>query len=123
MQVISYSKSKKKKLVEELLIKINKLDFHIVYREDQKNKNFMKKYRIIDKKGALKVLEKISFYNLQSIEYDNDVLKYGSEEVVILYVYCELIDFHGDLNNIKVYVKIKNKENNLPVISFHECEY
>lgn len=57
-----------------------------------------------------------------SIEFDNEVIKYGLEEVVIFHIECKLVDFHGDENDVKVYVKIKNKENNMPVISFHECE-
>lgn len=122
MQVISYSKSDQKKLIDELLVKINKLDYYIVYRDDNKNKDFMKKYRIVNKKGAQEILKKISIDNLISIEYDDEVIKYGLEELFIFHIECELIDFHGEENTVKVYVKIKNKENNMPVISFHECE-
>ncbi len=122
MQIISLSKSNKKKLIDELLLKIEELNFHIVYRDDSKNKDFMRKFKIVDKKGAREILKKISIDNLQSIEYDDEVIKYGLEEVVIFHIECKLIDFHGDENNVKVYVKIKNKENDMPVISLHECE-
>ena len=122
MQTISYNKSKKKKLIEELLFKIENLNYYIVLRNDFKNKNFMRKYRIIDKKDAKAILNKISIDNLFSIEYDDNVIKYGPEEVIIFHIDCKLIDFHGEENKVKVYVKIKNKENNMPVISLHECE-
>ena len=83
----------------------------------------MYKYRIINKKGAQEILKKISIDNLINIEYDDDVIQYGTEEVVIFHVDCLLKDFHGNENNVKVYIKIKNKKYNMPVISLHECEH
>lgn len=49
MQIISLSKLDKIKIINELLLKIESLNFYIVLREDSKNKDFMRKYRIIDK--------------------------------------------------------------------------
>ena len=122
MQQISLSESSKKKLIEDLLLKIENNSFHVVFRENSKNKDFMRRFRIVDKEGVKEILKKISVDNLQSVEFDNEVIKYGLEEVVIFHIECSLTDFHGEVNNVKVYVKIKNKENDMPVISLHECE-
>lgn len=122
MQQISLSESSKKKLIDDLLLKIENNNFHVVFRENSKNKDFMRRFRIVDKEGVKEILKKISVDNLQSVEFDNEVIKYGLEELFIFHIECELIDFHGEENTVKVYVKIKNKENDMPVISLHECE-
>ena len=83
----------------------------------------MYKYRITNEKGAQEILKKISINNLMSVEYDDDVIQYGPEEVIIFHINCVLMDFHGDEKEVKVYVKIKNKKENIPVISLHECKY
>ena len=123
IQNITLSQSQKKKLIDELLINIKNLNYHIVNRADLKNKLFMSKYRIINEKGTQIILEKISINNLISVEYDDDVIQYGTEEVVIFHIDCKLTDYHGDDNEVKVYVKIKNKKDNIPIISLHECDY
>ena len=123
IQVISLSQSQKKKLIDELLIHIDNLNYYIVNRSDLKNKEFMYKYRITNEKGAQEILKKISINNLMSVEYDDDVIQYGPEEVIIFHINCVMKDFHGDEKEVKVYVKIKNKKENIPVISLHECKY
>lgn len=58
IQVITLSQSQKKKLIDELLVHIENLNYHIVNRSDLKNKSFMYKYRIVNEKGAQEILKK-----------------------------------------------------------------
>ena len=68
------------------------------------------------------ILSKISSNNFVSIETDNDSLKYGIEPVIIFHVNCNLINFHGEEENVIVYVKIKNCDDMIVTISLHKCE-
>lgn len=118
------TQSQKKKLINELLLKIDNLDYRIIKdRSDQKNKIFMKNFKINDEIDAKPILNKISVDNFLSYEFDYDTLKYGPEKVAKFIVECKLVDFNGIEQNVEVYVKIKNKEHNMPVISFHINEY
>lgn len=117
---IDLSKSQIKELVLFLLSMINDNKFIIVRRD--KNNMFMIKYRLDKDSVRDYILSKISVDNFIGEEFDNDTLRYGSEKVAIFYVECKLIDFHGNDNNVTVYVKIKEKKDNLVTISIHEKE-
>ena len=124
MKEITLTPSQKKELINELLIKIDRLDYHIVTgRREPKNDIFMAEYRINDKEDAKPILSKISVDNFLSYEFDHETDRFGTEKVAKFIVECELINIHGIEENVEVYVKIKNKEHDMPVISFHISEY
>lgn len=117
LKEINNSKSNIKKIVSNLHKIINNDKFTIVLRD--KNKRFILKYRL-SKKNIKKILISISEDNFVIEEFDNDTLKYGLETVVIFVLNKNLIDIHGFEKNVEIYIKIKLKKENLPVISIHE---
>ena len=90
--------------------------------KSEKNDLFIRNYRLCKKEIKDKILSKISTDNFISEEFDIDTLKYGNEKVAIFYVECKLVDFHGIEKNIIVYLKIKERIDNLITISIHEKE-
>lgn len=62
-----------------------------------------------------------SFYK---IDEDRNKDNFGEGPVVILMTNKELVNFHGEIENIKIYIKLKLIEDMvIPVISFHEAEF
>ena len=57
-------------------------------------------------------------YEVQDVNY----LIYGPENLVVCKKQFDLIDMYGRSKRENVYIKIKLKDNVLPVISFHEDE-
>lgn len=114
------SKSKIKEIIKNIHYLVINDKFIIINRE--KNMNFIYKYRL-NSKMIKNILLHININNYVKEEFDNDTLKYGIETVIIFIVSTRLIDFHGILNQVRVYIKIKLKENFIPVISIHEAKY
>ena len=117
MKEINNSKSNIKKIVSDLHKIINNDKFTIVLRD--KNKRFILNYRL-GKRNIKEILMSISEDNFVIEEFDNNTLKYGPETVVIFVLNKNLIDIHGFEKNVEIYIKIKLKKENLPVISIHE---
>lgn len=100
---------------------INNNDFIISDRS--KNKQFMRKFRLNHYaiKNILLNLEHSSF-----IRIDNDRSKeeYGEDPIVIFKISKNLVNFHGENEEVKIYIKLKLLVNKIiPIISFHEAEF
>ena len=56
------------------------------------------------------------------VDIVNDIyyLKYGKEKLLIFIKEYILVDIYGKDKKVKVYIKIKLRDNFLPIISFHE---
>ena len=119
MNVIKNSKSNIKRIVDNILSKIYNDEFVIIPRD--KNKEFMMYYRLT-KKDIKQILCCISIGTYISEEFDSDTLKYGPETVVIFIVERTLVNINGEESSVRIYIKIKNKEDKVPVISIHEAE-
>ena len=60
--------------------------------------------------------------NIEYLIEDYDYIKYGNEPLIVFKkVYC-LENKYGNESNVLIYIKIKDKADWLPVISFHENE-
>ena len=117
---VSLTDSKKKELVTKLLEHINKLDFILILTK--KNKSFIMEFNLNKEQIRDYVLSKISIDNLQSYEFDIDTEKYGVGYVIIFIYDVELTDIYGDTQIVNVYVKFKETDNNIPVLSVHRSE-
>ncbi len=115
---LTLSDSELNKLIKSLLEKINNLDFVIIPTE--KNQKMMTLYKLNKSKSRDLVLSKISKDNFVSYEFDRDTSKYGVGYVLIFIFDCKLINLFGENVNVKVYVKIKENKDMLPVLSMHE---
>ena len=118
--LVQMTDSKKKELVNNLLEHIQKSDFTIIMTK--KNKQFIMEFKLDKPKIIEKVLNKISVDTLYSYEFDKDTAKYGVGYVIIFIYDVELIDKYGDEQVVNVYVKFKETENNIPVLSVHRSK-
>ena len=118
--LVQMTDSKKKELVNNLLEHIQKSDFTIIMTK--KNKQFIMEFKLDKPKIIEKVLNKISVDTLYSYEFDKDTAKYGVGYVIIFIYDVELIDKYGDEQVVNVYVKFKEAENNIPVLSVHRSK-
>ena len=83
----------------------------------------MRKFRLNHSriKDILLRLDSSSFHK---IDEERNKEEYGEEPVVIFMSNKELVNFHGIIENVKIYIKIKLVENMVvPIISFHEAEF
>ena len=118
--LVQMTDSKKKELVNNLLEHIQKSDFTIIMTK--KNKQFIMEFKLDKPKIIEKVLNKISVDTLYSYEFDKDTAKYGVGYVIIFIYDVELIDKYGDEQIVNVYVKFKETEKNIPVLSVHRSK-
>ena len=91
--------------------------FEIINRK--KNIEFRKKYVLIREKIKTMIL-KLETEDIVDIVNDIDYLNYGKEKLLIFIKEYILVDIYGKDKKVKVYIKIKLKDNFLPIISFHE---
>ena len=72
-------------------------------------------------KDILLSLEHSSFVR---IDDDRNKDEYGEGPIAIFKISKKLINFHGEIEVVKIYIKIKLLENKIiPIISFHEAEF
>ena len=114
------TKSEIKELVSKYLYKINNLNFIII--PTLKNRVFMLDYMLDKAKARDLILNKLSVDNYRSYEIDKDFDKYGVGYVSIFICDCKLPDNRNKMRNIKVYIKIKDVDGEIPVLSMHESE-
>ena len=89
------------KIVENIKESIRNNDFEISDRS--KNKIFMRKFRLNHSKikNILLCLDSSSFHK---IDEERNKEEYGEEPVVIFVSNKELVNFHGEIENIKIYI-------------------
>ena len=100
-------------------------DLHSLVNNDKyvliprdKNKDFINRFKL-DNKDIKKMLLSLSKENILYQVEDRDYLKYGSEPLIVFEKKYKLIDMYGRDHVVSVYIKIKFKDNILPIISFH----
>ena len=111
----------KNALIDDLKNLLLRNDFEVVHRE--KNRNFMRKFRLNKSKirDILLALNQDDYYGYDSDENQNE---YGQAPIIMFIVKTVLINFHGVEEEIEIYIKIKvRREGILPVISFHQAEF
>jgi len=95
-------------------IKIDK--FNVIPRE--KNEFFINRY-LLDKNKIKNMLLSLKDEDMQYELEDKEYLKYGPENLIVFKKQYELIDMYGIKKCEEVYIKIKMKDNVLPIISLH----
>ncbi len=92
-------------------------DKYLIIPRD-KNIDFIIRFKL-DKNNIKSMLLSLSKENILYQIEDRDNLKYGNEPLVVFKRNYKLTDMYGREKQINVYIKIKYKENMLPIISFH----
>lgn len=96
-------------------------DFEIVDRN--KNKVFMRKYRL-NHSSIKKILLSLDYSSICKIDEDKSKDEFGQKPIIILKTKKELINFHGESEEVTIYIKLKLLEDRVvPIISFHEAEF
>ena len=99
--------------------------FHNLIKDDQfiiiprsKNKYFDNRFKlnINDKKNMFLMLDK---NDMKYLVKEKDFIRFGNGLLFVFKKNYKLIDLYGRERNECLYIKIKNNENNLPIISFH----
>lgn len=111
----------KTSIVEKVVQSINKNNFIISPRI--KNKQFMRKFRL--KPSAIrKILLDLDYSSFVKIDDDRNKDEYGEGPIIVFLINKTLINFNGESEKVKIYIKIKLLENEIiPIISFHEAEF
>lgn len=106
--------------LKEIKKAIRKNDFIIIPRE--KNNSFIMKYNLFKIDKIKKILLDLKEFDFRYEDDDKEFKKYGDEKVVVFIKKEKLRDLNYKECNVKIYIKIKMKKNNIPIISFHESE-
>ena len=116
MKNIEINELAKQIYIKKFLELIENNRFQVIPRD--KNEMFILKYDLNNSKirNMLLCLEKD---DIQYLAEDKEFLKYGNEPLIVFKKPYKLIDRYGNTKTCIVYIKIKNKENCLPIISFH----
>lgn len=111
----------KTRFVDKIKESIKNNDFEISDRS--KNKIFMRRFRL-NHSSIKEILLSLDYSSFYKIDEDWNKENFGEGPVVILITNKELVNFHGEIENIKIYIKLKLIEDMvIPVISFHEAEF
>ena len=111
----------KTRFVDKIKESIKNNDFEISDRS--KNKIFMRRFRL-NHSSIKEILLSLDYSSFYKIDEDRNKENFGESPVVILITNKELVNFHGEIENIKIYIKLKLIEDMvIPVISFHEAEF
>ncbi len=102
--------------IKDIIDLIKNDNYEVVLRD--KNENFIIKYNL-DKKKIKQMLLSLEKDDIQYQVEDIEYTKYGPEPLVVFKKQFNLIDMFARNKNEIVYIKIKMKEENLPIISFH----
>jgi hypothetical protein len=83
----------------------------------------MRRYRL--NYSAIKsILLNLDYSSFDRIDADRNKDEYGEGPIIIFIVNKNLINFHGEREDVKIYIKIKLLENQIiPIISFHKAEF
>lgn len=84
-----------------------------------KNTQFMSQYDLNKSKAKCMLLALTADdiqYQMEDIEYT----KFGTEPLIVFKKEYTLTNLFGNNVNQVIYIKIKYKEDNLPIISFHQ---
>ena len=74
--------------------------------------------------GGIKVIVEGLVVGENWIDDDRNKDEYGEGPIAIFKISKKLINFHGEIEVVKIYIKIKLLENKIiPIISFHEAEF
>ena len=103
--------------LKEIKELVSKNKFIIVPREE--NEKFLMKYNLTDNNKIKKILLDLKESDFKYEDDDIESLKYGTEKVVIFIKEEKLRDLNYKERTVKIYIKIKMKENILPIISFN----
>ena len=111
-----------KSIISEKIIRsIKNNDFEIVDRN--KNKIFMRKYRL-NHSSIKNILLSLDYSSVYKIDEDRQKEEFGQKPIIILKTAKELINFHGEAEEVTIYIKLKLFEDRVvPIISFHEAEF
>ena len=103
--------------------KIIKDEFNISNRI--KNNEFRRRYRFKNKSCFKPILLDLTCDDFNKCDVEEQPDLYGEGAIYVFIKGCKLINFTGEEEHQKVYIKIKipNIEGDLPIISFHVCEY
>lgn len=94
-----------------------------IIEDRPKNKIFIRRFRL-NPSSIKKILLKLNASSLYKIDDDRNKDYYGDEPVVFFILDEKLVNFHGEDEKVKIYIKIKLYEDDIvPVISFHEAEH
>ena len=115
---IEISQLGKKIYITHILKLIKDDKYNIILRE--KNKVFIYKYKL-NKEKIKKILLSLTEDDIQYELEDKEYVKYGNEKLIVFKKDIKLLDFYGS-EITRIYIKIKKKENELPIISFHDSE-
>ena len=111
----------KTRFVDKIKESIKNNDFEISDRS--KNKIFMRRFRL-NHSSIKEILLSLDYSSFYKIDEDRNKENFGEGPVVILMTNKDLVNFHGEIENIKIYIKLKLIEDMvIPVISFHEAEF
>lgn len=102
--------------MQEIKEKIKSDNFNVIQRD--KNEFFINKY-LLEKSKIKNMLLLLKEEDMQYELKDKEYLKYGPENLIVFKKQYELIDMYGIKKSEEVYIKIKMKENILPIISLH----
>lgn len=108
-------------IVEKVVYSIENNGFKISDRN--KNKQFMRKFRL-NYSAIEKILLNLDHSSFVRIDDDRNKDEHGEGPIAIFKISKNLINFHGESEVVKIYIKIKLLENEIiPIISFHEAEF
>ena len=109
--------------LEYIKTKISNDEFFISSRA--KNEGFKRKYRFVQKSDYKRILMDLNSDDFDKYDKEEHPDIYGNGIIYVFIKECDLMNLHGDKELVKIYIKIKipDKGNSLPVISFQVSEY
>lgn len=112
----NYTKEEQSQILEELKFHLRQNTFYIVPRD--KNCDFMRTFSLNKSKVRDLLLE------MKEENFCNKTLDRNQNDMLVIFKFeTELINFYGETEKIKIYVKYAEKtKGKIPVISFHEDE-
>lgn len=111
----------KSNIISRVIRSIENNDFQISDRS--KNKIFMRRFRL-NHSSVKNILLSLNHTSIVKIDEDHHELEFGEEPIIICKVRKTLINFHGESEEVTIYIKLKLFEDKIiPVISFHKDEF
>ena len=107
----------------EIIFKIKSDKFLISSRS--KNELFKRRYSFTKRSHYKNILMTLKKNHLDKIGEEDQPEIYGEGKIFVFIKQCELINIHGEKEDVRLYIKIKIPKDKevLPIISFHVCEY
>lgn len=83
----------------------------------------MRKFRL-NPTTIKNILLNLDYSSFVKLDDDKNKDEYGEGPIIIFLINKSLINFHGESEEVKIYIKLKLLENKIiPIISFHEAEF